>query len=482
MTLGQLCNSLWDFQSRPDVITPALSQSFLQPRSPHDPRILSPPDSKAIVDGNLKLILYITFSPPDSKAIVDGNLKLILYITFSPPDSKAIVDGNLKLILGMVWTLILHYSISMPMWDEEEKGGDGQHKTPKQRLLGWIQNKLPEISIHNFSRDWQSGRALGALVNSCVPGLCADWNQWDQTKPVDNAREAMKQADNWLGIPQVITPEEIVDPNVDEHSVMTYLSQFPKSKLKPGAPLCPGLNPKNACAYGPGIEPVGNFVMKKAVFTVETISAGMGEVLVHVEDPAGHKEEAKVTANNDMNQTYSVFYIPKVTGMHKVTVLFAGLHINKSPYEVDVGMAQGDSSKATAQGPGLEPAGNIANKTTYFDVYTAEVEVVIMDPAGKKNVVVSQIEDKGNSSYRCTYKPTLEGAHTIYVTFAGGQISKSPFTVNIGEACNPSLVRAKGRGLQPKGLRVKETADFRVFTKGAGTGELKVTIKGPRSG
>lgn len=70
----------------------------------------------------------------------------------------------------MVWTLILHYSISMPMWDEEEMGGDGQHKTPKQRLLGWIQNKLPEISIHNFSRDWQSGRALGALVNSCAPG------------------------------------------------------------------------------------------------------------------------------------------------------------------------------------------------------------------------------------------------------------------------------------------------------------------------
>uniref|UniRef100_A0AAZ3RFQ2 Calponin-homology (CH) domain-containing protein n=1 Tax=Oncorhynchus tshawytscha TaxID=74940 RepID=A0AAZ3RFQ2_ONCTS len=400
-------------------------------------------------------------------------------------DSKAIVDGNLKLILGMVWTLILHYSISMPMWDEEEEGGDGQQKTPKQRLLGWIQNKLPEIPIHNFSRDWQSGRALGALVDSCAPGLCPDWDQWDQTKPVDNAREAMQQADDWLGIPQVITPEEIVDPNVDEHSVMTYLSQFPKSKLKPGAPLRPKLNPKKARAYGPGIEPVGNVVMKKAMFTVETISAGMGEVLVYVEDPAGHKEEAKVTANNDKNRTYSVFYIPKVTGMHKVTVLFAGLHINKSPYEVDVGMAQGDSSKATAQGPGLEPAGNIANKTTYFDVYTAgagvgEVEVVIMDPAGKKDVVVCQIEDKGNSSYRCTYKPTLEGAHTIYVTFAGGQISKSPFTVNIGEACNPSLVRAKGRGLQPKGLRVKETADFRVFTKGAGTGELKVTIKGPK--
>ncbi|XP_075902044.1 filamin-A isoform X1 [Nelusetta ayraudi] len=400
-------------------------------------------------------------------------------------DSKAIVDGNLKLILGMIWTLILHYSISMPMWDEDEEADDGKQKTPKQRLLGWIQNKLPELPITNFHRDWQTGRALGALVDSCAPGLCPDWDQWDQTKPVDNAREAMQQADDWLGIPQVITPEEIVDPNVDEHSVMTYLSQFPKAKLKPGAPLRPKLNPKKARAYGPGVEPVGNVVMKKATFTVETISAGMGEVLVYVEDPAGHREEAKVTANNDKNRTYSVYYIPKVTGMHKVTVLFAGQHISKSPFEVEIGMAQGDSSKATAQGPGLEPAGNIANKATYFDVYTAgagvgEVEVVIMDPAGKKNTVTCDIEDKGNSSYRCTYKPTLEGQHTIYVTFAGGPISRSPFTVNVGEACNPSLCRAKGRGLQPKGLRVKETADFKVYTKGAGTGELKVSIKGPK--
>uniref|UniRef100_H3C4Z4 Filamin A n=1 Tax=Tetraodon nigroviridis TaxID=99883 RepID=H3C4Z4_TETNG len=400
-------------------------------------------------------------------------------------DSKAIVDGNLKLILGLIWTLILHYSISMPMWDEEEEADDGKQKTPKQRLLGWIQNKLPELPITNFNRDWQTGQALGALVDSCAPGLCPDWDQWDQSKPVDNAREAMQQADDWLGIPQVITPEEIVDPNVDEHSVMTYLSQFPKAKLKPGAPLRPKLNPKKARAYGPGVEPVGNVVMKKTVFTVETISAGMGEVLVYVEDPAGHREEAKVTANNDKNRTYSVFYTPRVTGMHKVTVLFAGQHISKSPFEVEIGMAQGDSSKATAQGPGLEPSGNIANKTTYFDVYTAgagvgEVEVIIMDPSGKNSTVKCNIEDKGNNSYRCTYKPTQEGQHIISVTFAGGQISRSPFTVSVGEACNPNLCRAKGRGLQPKGLRVKETADFKVYTKGAGTGELKVSIKGPK--
>lgn len=51
----------------------------------------------------------------------------------------------------------------------------------------------------------------------------------------------------------MIAPEEIVHPDVDEHSVMTYLSQFPKAKLKPGAPLRPKqLFPDKAKAYGPG--------------------------------------------------------------------------------------------------------------------------------------------------------------------------------------------------------------------------------------
>lgn len=31
--------------------------------------------------------------------------------------------------------------------------------------------------------------------------------------------------------------------------------------------------------------------------------------------------KAKVTANNDKNKTFSVEYVPKVTGMHKVNTL-----------------------------------------------------------------------------------------------------------------------------------------------------------------
>ncbi|XP_023774686.1 filamin-C-like, partial [Cyanistes caeruleus] len=234
----------------------------------------------------------------------------------------------------------------------------------------------------------------------------------------------------------------------------------------------------------PGIEPQGNVVLRPAQFTVETLEAGMGEVLVYVEDPEGHTEEAKVVPNNDKKRTYSVTYVPKVGGLHKVTVLFAGQNIDGSPFGVNVGMALGDASKVTARGPGLEPVGNVANKTTYFDIYTAgagsgDVGVVITDPQGRRDTVEVMLEDKGDNVFRCTYRPVLEGPHTICVTYAGTQVPRSPFTVNVAEACTPSAVRATGRGLQPRGVRVQDVADFKVLTRGAGSGDLRVTLRGP---
>lgn len=106
--------------------------------------------------------------------------------------------------------------------------------------------------------------------------------------------------------------------------------------------------------------------------------------------------------------------------------------------------------------------------------------------------------------YDCSQQPQLccghEGAWGRLVRASGGRctvrwgdewggaeaLSRTPqhpqpalFSPHHSPACNPNVCRASGRGLQPKGVRVKEVADFKVFTKGAGSGELKVTVKGP---
>lgn len=90
---------------------------------------------------------------------------------------------------------------------------------------------------------------------------------------------------------QLIKPEEMTNPKVDEMSMMTYLAQFPKAKLKPGAPLRPKLNPNRVRAYGPGLEPKGNQVGAPARFTVETFSAGSGTLEITVLNPKGKQEQ-----------------------------------------------------------------------------------------------------------------------------------------------------------------------------------------------
>lgn len=69
------------------------------------------------------------------------------------------------------------------------------------------------------------------------------------------------------------------------------ISQFLGDTVADG--LCQGLAQLVTCVCKPvtGIEPTGNMVKQPAKFTVDTISAGQGDLMVFVEDPEGNKEE-----------------------------------------------------------------------------------------------------------------------------------------------------------------------------------------------
>lgn len=401
-------------------------------------------------------------------------------------DSTDIVDCKLKLILGLIWTLILHYSISMPMWEGEDEPlyGEGKGPTPKQRLLHWIQSKLPDLPVTNFTSDWNDGKAVGALVDAVAPGLCPDWQDWNPKDSIQNATEAMGLADDWLNVRQLIKPEEMVNPNMDEMSMMTYLSQYPSAKLKSGAPLRPRTNPNRVRAYGPGIEPTGPVVGAPANFTVETFSAGKGKIDVTVENPNGQSEPVDIRFNKDRNLTYNVSYVPRLEGNHKVSVKFAGREIPKSPYTVAVEGHAGDPSKVTASGPGLQPDGVMINRPTYFDISTKDAgrgvpEVIILDPSGHKTSVPVKVRPIAQDVWRCEYVSPVIGLHSVNIFFAGQPIPNSPYGVRVAPVSDAKKVRASGRGLQPGGVRVGDVADFKIYTEGAGEGNPDVRVIGP---
>uniref|UniRef100_A0A8C2DCL5 Filamin B n=1 Tax=Cyprinus carpio TaxID=7962 RepID=A0A8C2DCL5_CYPCA len=372
-------------------------------------------------------------------------------------DSKAIVDGNLKLILGLVWTLILHYSISMPVWEDEDDE-EAKKQTPKQRLLGWIQNKVPDLTITNFSQDWRNGRALGALVDSCAPGLCPDWEIWDGEKPVENATEAMQLADDWLGIPQVIAPEEIIDPSVDEQSVMTYLSQFPKAKLKPGAPLKPKLNPKKARAYGPGEPASSPYKLTLATFLCTVVSS--------------FKDWFNKFFFCSFKDWFNKFYF--------LFIYFLNLHHIKSAACVCLCVSASVPGACRATGRGLQPRGVRARQVADFKVDTrnagsGDLKVTVKGPKGLEEPVKQKDASDGVYSYE--YCPHTPGKYTVSITWAGQHIPKSPFEVQVGPEAGTQKIRAWGPGLE--GGVVGKSADFVAESIGTEVGVLGFAIEGP---
>lgn len=63
---------------------------------------------------------------------------------------------------------------------------------------------------------------------------------------------------------------------------------------------------------------------------------------------------------------------------------------------------------------------------------TGDVTAMIRDPQGRQNSVEVMMEDKGDSTYHLTYRPTQAGSHVVTVTFGGVGIPKSPFNVDVG--------------------------------------------------
>ncbi|KAJ5461637.1 Alpha-actinin-like protein 1 [Penicillium daleae] len=134
--------------------------------------------------------------------------------------AEDIVDGNRKIILGLIWTLILRFTIS----DINEEG-----MTAKEGLLLWCQRKTAcydDVEVRDFSSSWNDGLAFCALLDIHRPDLI-DYDSLDKSDHRGNMKLAFEIASNEIGIPDLLDVDDVCDvPRPDERSLMTYIAYW----------------------------------------------------------------------------------------------------------------------------------------------------------------------------------------------------------------------------------------------------------------
>lgn len=134
--------------------------------------------------------------------------------------AEDIVDGNRKIILGLIWTLILRFTIS----DINEEG-----MTAKEGLLLWCQRKTAcyeDVDVRNFTDSWNDGLAFCALLDIHRPDLI-DYDALDKSDHRGNMQLAFDIATKEIGIPDLLDVDDVCDvAKPDERSLMTYIAYW----------------------------------------------------------------------------------------------------------------------------------------------------------------------------------------------------------------------------------------------------------------
>ncbi|XP_033734091.1 spectrin beta chain, erythrocytic-like isoform X2 [Pecten maximus] len=189
--------------------------------------------------GRLKRVHHVSNLSTALKFLETKKIKLVNI------NVSDIADGKPSIVLGLIWTIILYFQIE-DTFAQAGVGEDGEprplsalekfRKNAKKALLAWTGNAITKrygIEITNFGKSWRDGLAFNAIIHTIRPDL-VDFEQVRQQNARVNLEQAFSTAENSLGIPRLLDPEDVDVEKPDEKSIMTYVAQFLKAYPEAG--------------------------------------------------------------------------------------------------------------------------------------------------------------------------------------------------------------------------------------------------------
>ncbi|XP_054165990.1 filamin-A-like [Oppia nitens] len=247
-------------------------------------------------------------------------------------------------------------------------------------------------------------------------------------------------------------------------------------------------------------------VNKPVTFTVN-LNGAKGQLDGKVISPSSNEDECFLSSIDD--DQWSLRFMPKENGIHRINVRFNGVHIPESPFSLRIGKDDAAPEAVSVYGNGIKDARNGVKTDFIVDTSSSGAGTlgVTIDGPSKVSMDCTEVD----VGYKVRYTPLAQGEYYITVKFNGYHVVGSPFRVrcvgnrsiaDISDIESSSVVvetvtkmtkqkielpkfRSDASKVDCKGLGLKKAVlnrinNFQVNCVSAGNNLLFVALYGPK--
>ena len=338
-------------------------------------------------------------------------------------------------------------------------------------MLKWVDSIIPEYECSNFTTDWNDGRRLCGVVDHLKPGACPNHKALIPSNGLENCQLGMDLAERLLSVPKVMDPADLNNPNIDELSVMTYLSYFcspsndilldwirkkiPENNIKNlstdwnnginlgalGEACFPGL-----CPDWKEMAPTNAIDNNTKLLQLTKEKLGIECQLSPAELADTKVDELVVATYLSQFRNAKLRASPELFGLRVPNLPYGALVKEPVKFEIDVSKELGDLKK--------------------------DIHVAAHGPSSSVKVNVNTI---GEGKLEATFVPTEAGSYDIVASYQNENITGSPFILPVADPSKCTIF-----GDIPSFMQVGHDEVLSVKTRGAGIGQLTCAAEGDK--
>ena len=324
-------------------------------------------------------------------------------------------------------------------------------------MLAWINTQIPDQNIKNFTTDWNSGIALCALVNRIRPGLIPHFATLSRSDKRENCTLGMKIAEEKLDIPYIMEPEDLCHPDVDEISIMTYISYFTK------------LANSHLLHYIQATIPGQNITN----FTTDWNNGINLACLLNALNPGGFSDWSSLDSQNALdNLARGMNAAKKQLGIEPVLKPSEMADPSVDELNIVTYLSRFKNAKPLPQPQAISCTGEGLSKAIVGNPATFEVDVsrggvgdlaVTINCSGKP--LTANMQQKGKGIFGVQYVPQSGGKLAITIKWSGTEIPSSPYSVNVTDPSAFSLSSKEITGKECARVGETVTMELKGFSK-----------------